>query len=52
MAPFSSNSACNSDTYDLVKARFLESQAEAEVQEPTNHNTGFILWLPLMTPTI
>ena len=48
--PFSSDSAYDSDAYDPVKTRLLESQAEAE--EPTNHNAGFILWLPLMTPTI
>ena len=28
------------------------SQAEAEAQEPTNHNARFILRLPLTTPTI
>ena len=50
MVPFSSDSAYDSDAYDLVKTRFLESQAEA--QEPTNHNAGFILWLPLTTPTM
>ena len=36
--------------YDPVKSRLSESQAEAE--EATNHNAGFILWLPLTTPTI
>ena len=36
--------------YDLVKTRLSESQAEAE--EPTNHNAGFILWLQLTTPAI
>ena len=48
--PFSSDSAYDSDAYDPVKTRFLESQAEAE--EPTNHNAGFFLWIPLATPTI
>ena len=50
--PFSSDSTCDYDAYDPVKTRLLESQAEG--QEPTNHNTGFILWLWLLltTPTI
>ena len=48
--PFSSDSAYDSDVYDLVKTRLSESQAEPE--EPTNHNAGFILWLPLTTPTV
>ena len=48
--PFSSDSAYDSDAYDPVKTRLSESQAEAE--EPTNHNAGFILWLPLTTLTI
>ena len=39
--PFSSDSAYDSDAYDPVKTRLSESQAEAE--EPTNHNAGFIL---------
>ena len=43
--PFSSYS----DAYDPVKTRLSESQAEAEAQEPTNHNAGFILRLPLTT---
>ena len=34
------------------KTRLLESQAEAEVQEPTDHNAVFILPLLLTTPTI
>ena len=50
MAPFSSDSAYDSDAYDPVKTRLSESEAEAE--EPTNHNAGFILWLLLTTPTI
>ena len=50
MVPFSSDSAYDSDTYDPVKIRLSELQAEAE--EPTNHNTGFIIWLPFTTPTI
>ena len=33
--PFSSDSAYDSDVYDPVKTRLLESQAE--VEEPTNH---------------
>ena len=44
--PFSSDSAYDSDAYDPVKTRLSESQAEAE--EPTNHNAGFILWLRLL----
>ena len=48
--PFSSDSAYVSDAYDPVKTRLSESQAESE--EPTNHNAGFILWLPLTTPAI
>ena len=36
-----SDSAYDSDAYDPVKTRLSESQAEAE--EPTNHNAGFIL---------
>ena len=48
--PFSSDSAYDSDTYDPVKTRLSESQAEAE--EPTNHNARCILWLLLTTPTI
>ena len=48
--PSSSDSAYDSDAYDPVKTRLSKSQAEAE--EPTNHNAGFILWLPLTTPTI
>ena len=39
--PFSSDSTCDSDAYDPVKTRLSESQAEAEVQEPTNHNARF-----------
>ena len=50
MFPFSSNSAYDSDVYDPMKTRLSESQAEAE--EPTHHNAGFILWLPVTTPTI
>ena len=50
--PFSSDSAYDSDAYDPVKTRLLESQAEAEAQEPTNHNAVFILRLLLTTPTI
>ena len=50
MVPFSSDSAYDSDAYDPVKTRLSESQAERE--EPTKHNARFILWLPLMTPTI
>ena len=48
--PFSSDSAYDSDANDPVKTRLSESQAEA--QEPTNHNAGFILQLLLMTPAI
>ena len=48
--PFSSDSAYDSDADDPVKPRLSESQAEAE--EPTNHNAGFILLLPLTTPTV
>ena len=48
--PFSSDSAYDSDAYDPVKTRLLESQAEGE--ELTNRNAMFILWLPLTTPTI
>ena len=48
--PFSSDSVYDSDAYDPVKTRLSELQAEA--QEPTNHNAGFILRLPLATPTI
>ena len=48
--PFSSDSAYDSDGYDPVQTRLSESQAEAE--EITNHNDGFIPWIPLMTPTI
>ena len=47
--PFCSDSAYDSDAYDPVKTRLSESQAEAE--EPPNHNAGFILWIPLTTPT-
>ena len=47
--PFSSDSAYDSDAFDPVKTRLSESQAEAE--EPTNHNAGFI-WFTLTTPTI
>ena len=43
--------AYESDACDPV-TRLFESQAEAEAQEPTNHNAEFILWLPLMTLTI
>ena len=52
MVPFSSDSTYDSNAYmyDPVKTRLLESRAEA--QEPTNHNAGFILRLPLMSPTI
>ena len=42
----------DSDAYDPVKTRLSESQAEAEVQEPANHNARFILWLPLTTLAI
>ena len=38
--PFSSDSAYDSDAYDPVKTRLSESQAEAE--DPTNHDAGFI----------
>ena len=38
--PFSSDSAYDSDAYDPVKTRLSGSQAEAE--EPTSHNAGFI----------
>ena len=48
--PFSSDSAYDSDAYDPVKTRLSESQAE--VEEPTNCNAVFILWLPLMNRTI
>ena len=37
-APFSSDSAYDSDAYDPVKTRLSEWQAEA--QEPTNHNAS------------
>ena len=47
---FSSDSAYDSDAYDPVKTRLSKSQAEAE--EPTNHNAGFVLWPPLTTPII
>ena len=47
--PFSSDSAYDSDAYDLVKTKLSESQAEAE--EPSNYNAGFIIWLPLTTLT-
>ena len=50
--PFSSDSASDSDACDPVKTKLLGSQAEAEAQEPTNHNARFILRLPLTTPTI
>ena len=50
--PFSSDSAYDSDAYDPVKTRLSESQAEAEAQEPTNHNAVFILRLLLTTPAI
>ena len=50
MLPFSSDSTYDSNAHDPVKTRLSESQAEAEKQ--TNHNAGFILWLPLTTPTI
>ena len=48
--PFSSDSAYDSYAYDPVKTRLSESQAEG--QESTNYNAGFILRLPLTTPTI
>ena len=48
--PFSSHSAYDFDAYNPVKTRLSESQAEAE--EPTNHNAGFILWFPLTIPAI
>ena len=42
--PFSSDSAYDSVAYDSVKTRLLE--AEAEAQEPTNHNDwNRALWL-------
>ena len=50
MVPFPSNSPYDSDAYDPVESRLTESQAE--VEEPTNYNAGFILWLPLTTPTM
>ena len=51
--PFYCNiSAYDSDAYDPVKTRLSESQPEAEAQEPTKHNVGFILRLWLTTPTI
>ena len=38
--PFSSDSAYDSIAYDPVKTRLLEmdAEAEAEAEEPTNHN--------------
>ena len=50
--PFSSDSTHDSGVYDQVKTRLSELQAEAEAQELTNHKAGFILRLPLTTPTI
>ena len=54
MDPFSSDSTYDSNAYDPVKTRLLESQAEAEAeaQEPANHKAMFILGLLLTTPTI
>ena len=46
--PFPSDPTYDSDAYDPVKTILAESQAEAE--EPTNDNVGFILRIPLTTP--